>query len=615
MTAAIAYLDGPRLRRSLLAASQWVAAGREELNRINVYPVPDGDTGTNFFFTMKSITEALQRVGDAPLPEVSRAVAQAAVLGSRGNSGMMLSHFLVGFDEGVGARFRIRARELAIAIRQGFQRLEAALENPVEGTILTVCRQAAAGAQEAADRGADVGGVVRQALVHAEVALEHTPDLLRELKKAGVVDAGGMGFVRMLEGIVRLMDGTVSEEAVQDAQAFMGAAPAALAEVVEDRDHRFCAEVLVRGDALPSSAQARERLHELGGGSLLVLRTADLLRVHVHLNEPETLFQLAGGWGEVVTRKAEDMREQHRMLTEATRAVAIVADSSCDLPDDVLDRHGIGLVPLQVMMNDQVFQDRIEIQADAVYRAMRTGAQLTTSQPTVAKFAESFEHARAGAENVIAVILSSGLSGTYANAESARRVFRQGGVQLVDSRSASLGLGLLALRAAELAEAGWDAAAIVAEVERLRSRSGMFFTVDTLDNLVRSGRVSRVKGWLGNLLDMKPILSLDDEGRVTPVDRVRGRAALLPRVLDLIEQALPDRYVRLRMGVVHADAEPMAREIRDALHRRFRPFEIVVNPITAVIGVHAGPDAWGVFWQVEDGIPEGAGNKTAGNRI
>jgi fatty acid kinase fatty acid binding subunit len=230
-------------------------------------------------------------------------------------------------------------------------------------------------------------------------------------------------------------------------------------------------------------------------------------------------------------------------------------------------------------------------------------------------FSESYEHARAGADEVVAVILSSGLSGTHANAESARRAFQPGGIHLVDSRSASLGLGLLALRAAELAEAGWTADAIATEVVRLRGQAGMFFTVDTLDNLVRSGRVSRVKGWLGNMLDMKPIFSLDDDGRVTPVDRVRGRVNLLPRVLELVAEALPARYERLRMGVVHADAEAAARDIREALHRRFRPFDIVVNPITAVIGVHAGPDAWGVFWQVEDGAHGTTGNKAAAGTL
>jgi hypothetical protein len=609
---AIGYLDGPRLRRSLLAAAQWVGAGRDELNRINVFPVPDGDTGTNFWLTMKSIAEALHRLGDAPLPEVSRTVAEAAVMGSRGNSGIMLSHFLVGFDEGVGSRFRIRAHELAVAMRRGFQRLENALENPVEGTILTVCREAAAGAEHAARSGHDVSGVLRATLAHAEEALERTPDLLADLKRAGVVDAGGKGFVRMIEGVVRLMDGQRTAEAQEEQQAWAEMAPAAAFEVAEDRDYRFCTEVLVRGDDLPSSAEARAKVHELDGGSLLVLRMSDLLRVHVHLNDPHPLYELAERWGEVITRKAEDMREQHRMLAEAVRPVSVLTDTACDLPDDVLDQHGIGMVPLQLIAGDKVYLDRVELPPSEVYHLMRTSpAPLTTSQPTVAKFRECYELARAGAEQVVGVFLSSGLSGTFGNAESAARQFEAGGLHLVDSRSASLGLGMLALRGAELASAGWTGPEIAAELERLRSQSGLFFTVDTLDNLVRSGRVSRFRGWLGGVLDMKPILSFGADGRITPVDRVRGRAALLPRVLDLLEDTMPRERRRLRMGVVHADCERTAREVRDAVHQRFHPFEILLNPVTAVIGVHAGPNAWGVFYQVEDGIPERPGNNPA----
>jgi hypothetical protein len=604
---AIAYLDGPRLRRSLLAAATWVGAGRDELNRINVYPVPDGDTGTNFYLTMRSIQEALQRLGDAPLPEVSRTAAQAAVMGSRGNSGMMLSQFLVGFDEGLGARFRVRAAEVAAALRGGFERLQASLERPVEGTILTVCREAAVGAQTAAGEGADVCGVVRRALAEAERALARTPELLEDLRRAGVVDAGGKGFVRLIEGVVRLIDGKATEEATQDRQAFAALAPAALFEVAAERDYRYCTEVLVRGDALPGSQEVRGALHELGG-SLQVLRTGDLLRVHIHLNDPDALFRTAERWGEVLTRKAEDMREQHRMLAGERRPLTVVCDTACDLPDEVIDRHGIALVPLQIAIGERVYLDRVELGSAAFFAQLRAGVVATTSQPTAAQFGEAFEHARAAADEVLAVILSSGLSGTYGNAEAARRSFSAGGVRLFDSRSASLGAGLLALRAAELAEAGWSPAEITAELARVQGQSGMFFTVDTLENLIRSGRVSRVKGWLGGLLDFKPILSLDAEGRITPVDRVRGRHKLLPRVLQLLDEALPARRERLRMGVVHADCAELAAAVREALQRRYRPFEILVTPVTSVIATHAGPGAWGVFYQVEDGVPARRGN-------
>ncbi len=603
MGTSIGYLDGPRLRRSILAAAAWVGAGRDELNRINVFPVPDGDTGTNFTLTLKSIADAMHRLGDAPLPEVTRTAAQASVMGARGNSGMMLSHFRLGFSEGIGQRVRVRAHELAAAFRRGFERLQGALEDPVEGTILSVCRGAAVGAERAATQHGDILPVIKSTLQHADEALQRTPEQLAVLREAGVVDAGGKGFVRMLEGIIRLIErGMLAAETPDAAE---GVAPAALASVAAAEDFRFCTEALVRGTALPGSAEARAALAPLGG-SLLVLRAGDLLRVHVHTDDAEAVFRIAEGWGEIVTRKADDMREQHRLLTTATRRVAVVCDSSCDLPDAVLDRYGIAMVPLQLLFGDQTYLDRVEMGHEEFYRRMRGGgAHPTTSQPTPSQFTEAFEHARAGAAEVVVVLLSSGLSGTYANAEAARRTFAAGGVHLVDSRNVSFGVGFLAVRAAELAEAGWSGAAIARELERLRDQSGMFFTVDTLEHLLRSGRVSRVQAWLGGLLDMKPILSLDREGRAVAAARVRGREALLPRLLRLLDSRLPRERTRLRLGVAHADTPELAEQVRRALGERYAPIELMVAPVTGVLAAHVGPGAWGVFYQVEDGASAG----------
>ncbi len=603
MGTSIGYLDGPRLRRSILAAAAWVRAGRDELNRINVFPVPDGDTGTNFSLTLKSIADAMHRLGDAPLPEVTRTAAQASVEGARGNSGMMLSHFLLGFSEGIGDKVRVRAHEVAAAFRRGFERLEAALEDPVEGTILSVCREAAVGAERAATQHGDILPVIKSTLAHADQALQRTPDQLPVLKEAGVVDAGGKGFVGLLEGILHLIEKGMM--AADQGQAAAGAAPAALAEVAAAQDYRFCTEVLVRGDRLPSSADARFAIAPLGG-SLLVLRAGDLLRVHVHTDDAEAVFRIAEEWGEVVTRKADDMREQHRLLTTATRQVAVVCDSACDLPDGVLDRYGIAMVPLQLLFGTEVYLDRVEMNAAEFYRRLRAGAtSVTTSQPTPGQFTAAFEHARAGASEVVVVLLSSGLSGTYANAEAARRSFAAGGIHLVDSHSVSLGMGLLALRAAELAEAGWDGAAIARELERVRDQGGCYISVDNLKQLLRSGRVSRMQAWLGSLLDMKPILSLDREGTVTAAARVRHQAALLPRVLALLDAALPRQRQRLRFGVAHADSPELAEHVRRALKERYRPLDVMVSPVTGVLAAHVGIGAWGVFYQVEDGSPAG----------
>jgi uncharacterized protein len=613
MSVGIAYVDGPRLARSIFAAADWVTAGRDEINRINVFPVPDGDTGTNFSLTLRAVADALRALGDAPLPETARTMARAAVLGARGNSGMMLAHFLLGFSESLGDRASATTADIAAAVQAGSDRLYASLDDPREGTILTVAREAAAAARRAAADSPDIAEFMRRLLDEGEAALARTPQLLAVLREAGVVDAGGKGFVRMLEGVVRYIEGDPILPAELPAEA--AEAPAALVEVAAERDFQFCTEVLVRGEHLPPANEARSAMHTFGG-SVVVAAAGDILKIHVHTDSPEAVFTYAARWGRVETTKADDMRAQHRRLAHVERrAVAVVTDSSADLPDPVLDRHRIALVPLQVVFGDETFRDRVELKPEEFYRKLRSARELpTTSQPTPADFVRVLRDARAEADEVVAVLLSAALSGTFASAQAAVRAAGISGVHLVDSRSASLGLGMLALRGAELAAAGWGGAAIARELERIRAQAGMLLTVDRYDNLLRSGRVSRGKAWLAGMLDVKPILSLDAAGRVIPVDRVRGRDQVVPRVLALLDRRLTPRPRVIRFGVAHAEAPEMAERVRNALVAAYQPRECFVTLATGVLATHVGPGAWAVFYQVEDGPAERSGGAAEGTQ-
>lgn len=601
MTPGISYVDGPRLARSLVAAADWVAAGREEINRINIFPVPDGDTGTNFSLTLRSVADALRALGDASLQETARTASRAAVLGARGNSGMMLAHFLLGFTEGLGELEQATTADVARALRVGSDHLYASLEDPREGTILTVAREAAAAAEIAAERTDDISEFMKELLAEGKVALAHTPELMAVLKEAGVVDAGGMGFVRMLEGVVRFIDGDPILPASQLALTDEDFLPAAMAEVASERDFQYCTEVMIRGEALPSANEVRAAMHAFGG-SIVVVAASDILKLHVHTDTPDAVFTYAARWGRVETTKAEDMRAQHaRLAHDDRRNVAVVADSSADLPDAVLDRHQIALVPLQIVFGDETVLDRVELRPEDFYRRMRTSKVLpTTSQPTPGAFVRALRDGRQTAHEVVAVLLSAALSGTFQSAVAARKASQLDGVHLVDSRSASLGVGMLALRAAELAEDGWKAEAIVVELERIRDQSGMLLTVDRYDNLIRSGRVSRGKAWLGGMLDVKPILSLDDAGKVIPLDRVRGRDRLVGRVLEILEMRIGRRRRAIRFGVAHANAPDVAERVRTALIAAYQPKDCFVVFATGVLGTHVGEGAWGVFYQVED---------------
>ncbi|MCH8256085.1 MAG: DAK2 domain-containing protein, partial [Gemmatimonadetes bacterium] len=252
----IAYLDGSRLRRSLIAAADWVESGREELNRINVFPVPDGDTGTNLALTLRAVAQALAPLENAHLPVVTKAMADACVMSAHGNSGMLLSQFLLGFREALGERHSASPANVAAGFRAGANRLHAALDDPIEGTILTVCRETADAAELAASATRDFDDFMSRTLSGARTALLRTPELLSTLKQAGVVDAGGKGFVRLLEGIVRLIDGTPVASATSDKGKVVPAA-AAVTQVERDRDFRWCTEVLIRGGGFPPSTELR----------------------------------------------------------------------------------------------------------------------------------------------------------------------------------------------------------------------------------------------------------------------------------------------------------------------------------------------------------------------
>ncbi len=603
MTVGIAYVDGPRLSRSLFAASDWVAAGREEINRINVYPVPDGDTGTNFSLTLRSVVDALRALGDASLSETAKAAARGAVLGARGNSGMMLAHFLLGFAEGIGQKETATAMDVAAAIRRGADTLYTSLDDPREGTILTVAREAAAAAERAAADSTDISVFMKRMLEEGEEALARTPELLAVLKEAGVVDAGGMGFVRMVEGVVRFIEGDpiLPAPPIEAAQSEI---PAAQVEVAAERDFQFCTEVLLRGEQLPVANEVRTALRPFGG-SLVVAVAGDMLKIHVHTDTPQAVFTYVARWGVIEATKADDMRAQHRGLAhEERRPVAVVTDSSADLADGILDRHHISLVPLQVMFGDTVFQDRVELKAEDFYRRLRTAKALpTTSQPTPGDFVRIFRDARSEADEVVAVLLSGALSGTLQSAQAAVRAAGLDKIHLVDSKSASLGLGMLALRAAELAESGWRAPAIAEELKRIRSQSGLFLTVDKFDNLLRSGRVTKGRAWLAGMLDVKPILSLNAKGAIVPLDRVRGRDNVVPRVLSLLDRRLIPRPKALRFGIAHAEAPEIAERVRTALLAAYQPRDCFVTLATGVLATHVGSGAWALFYQVEDGNP------------
>ena len=603
------FLDGAGLRGALIVSAEYVQRHRADLNRINVFPVPDGDTGTNLALTVSSIADHLRRNSDTSVGAVAREAAQAGIMGARGNCGMILSHFLLGFADAVGDRSRLMVNDVGQVLRSATEHVYKALEKPVEGTMITIMRAIADEAERL--QHSDFIVLFERLLVKAREALANTPELLPALKARGVVDAGAKGFVHILEGMSGYLSGDPLT-ALQETPDY-GAEPevfaAAEAEYQAEEQFRFCTEALVRGAGLPTQDEARAWLRERGD-SLVVIRSGDLLKVHIHTDEPDQVFDYLRGFGELASHKAEDMQAQHAVaqrsaaghMTLARRPISVVTDTACDLPDEIVRGHGMHLVPLNLIFEDRVLRDRLDISADEFVDQLKKGAHPSTSQPAPAAFMDGFRRAQEEGENVVAVLLSSALSGTYASAQDALKQLgdTEVPVHLYDSKAGSLLQGLLALKASELGELGWEPARILAELERVRGQSGFFIVLDTFERALASGRVGRGKAWLGSLLDIKPVLDVDPTGKLAPIDRVRGRKNALPKMMEILERKVPKTARKVRFGVMHVAApemlEPVTREIR----ARWGNVDVVHAPGTPIIGTHAGEGAFGIAYLVED---------------
>ncbi len=611
----IGYIDGPRLRRAFLAACVQGRRVKAELNRINVFPVPDGDTGTNLALTLDAIADELSGLGERRADRVAAVAARSAILGARGNCGMMLSQFLLGFARGVEGRSRLTPDEFGAAFRHGARSLHGSVEKPVEGTILTVVRESAseAAARARTDGAADFVEVMERTLEAARESLARTPDLLPVLAEAGVVDAGAMGFVEMIAGVVALIERGVGAEGDVGATAASAAASdpshpdwspiAATGHPFVHGSRRYCTEILVEGDELPDEKTVRSALSE-GSEELLVIRADNVLKIHLHTDQPRAAIDYCATLGTVAAHKAEDMFAQYEAAREAAgtvrRPVGVLVDSGSDLPDAVARAHGIRTVPLLLLDGETSLKDRIDITSDDILARLESGGPLpTTSQPPPGDFIQAYEQAASEAEAVVAVFLAAKLSGIYRSAENSAAMVPHLDIHLVDSRGASILVGLLAVKAAELAEGGMPAEEIVAEIDRIRGRSGIFFTVRSLDRLIASGRVSQFAGWLGGVLDMKPVLGLAPDGTVKAYGKARGEDRARRLMLKMIEDEIPDGAGDVRFGIVHVGAPEVVEPLRRELRQRFGDPEILVAPITPVLATHLGLGAWGIAYMAD----------------
>lgn len=578
------------LRRALIAGVRRVIARRDALNRINVFPVPDGDTGSNLALTLGTVLSGALGRRAAGVGELLRRVGEHAVDGARGNSGAIVAQFFSGLSEAVGQRAALDAPGMAAALRSAAQSARAAMAQPREGTILSVITAFAEGGDPSLDSGNPKAWYVR-AVDAARAALARTPEQLPALRKAGVVDAGAQGFVDLLEGIEQFLQGAGGGEVGADDDACADLEAAAVhADLSEaDPQHRYCTECLLVGQDL-DRARVHAALGQLDADCVVVAGGRHRVRVHAHVADPGAMFSALAAFGEVEGAKADDMMAQARSARRGGR-VAVITDSSADLPAGMADALNLHVVPLRLSLGDRDHIDKLGMHAQTLYARLRQGdINVRTSQPAIGDFRRQFEFLLSHHPAVVYVGLSRAVSGTLQAGEAAAHRAHADRIHVWDSANAAGGLALLAMRAGELARDGADAQTILAALERLRPQTFTFAVAGDVSHIVRGGRVPRWLGWVARLLGAAPIARMKPDGRLHPINAVWGQSRIPEHFARYVASQMPES-TGWRVIVGHCDAPARGEALLAALRAALPVTESWLVETGAAVGVHAGPDA------------------------
>jgi len=594
------FLSGEALRLGLLAGARRVIAARDELNRINVFPVPDKDTGSNLAATMRGVVAKLNRP-HTTIASVGASVAAAALSSAQGNSGVILAQFFQGLREGFSDAAELSVAHFVSALRRATTSARKALAEPQEGTILTVITDVAEHLSARLAHLPSFRELIDEGVQAARASLARTPEKLASLKRAGVVDAGALGFVRFLEGIRDyLVEGRMAAPAT--AQPPDKEAADAVRDVWPERaDFRYCTEAVVSGSI--DRPRVIEVLQGLGD-SIVVAGSDEEVHAHVHTNVPAHVLEELAAFGPVNKTKVDDMFASLAGVPSpsANRAgIALVTDSVCNLPMPFFTEHRIHVVPMQIGFGQQTYLDRVDMTPSQFYKRWREDPVFPrTSQPSPASFLALYRHLSRHHEAILSVHISAEVSGTVQAATvAASQVSQETGVpiEVVDSRSASSAEGLVMWAAARAVaeDRPLDVCARVAR--QAADDASVIVFIPSIEGFVRGGRLSPLRGKISNILRLRPVLTVVN-GSLTVAAKVFGVAASRRRAVKTAMKRARGMTAPV-FCLSHSAAPQLAADVEKTLRAAIPQADVMITEAAPALGSHAGPG--GIAIAVLDG--------------
>ena len=571
-------ITNEHIYKSFILGAKYVIKEKDQLNSINVFPVADGDTGSNLASLMKSIIHK-SKMGKN-IHETLSSISNAALFGARGNSGIIFAEYIHGFTSSVH-QDPLTLTEFVNSMKVATSKAYASIEKPVEGTMITLMRRFSEMLDVMHKGSKDVLSVLQKAAEGLKDELLKTKEQLPVLKASDVVDAGAKGYLHFITGFTNAFLG-------EDIEIESNDLPEAHIHVesFSPDQTRYCTEVLIEGKQM-NLDQVRQLLHPLGD-SMVVAGHESLIRVHIHTNSPEKVFELIEPVGTIVDQKVDDMKRQFEVANHRKYRVALVTDSIADLPISYVEDNQIHVFNIAVMINDVTHFDKLTIKNDRFYQMMDT---LKTYPKSAAPNPKSIENLYSFLttyyDEILVVTVSSKMSATYNAFVQAKSLFQDKKITVVDSIQNSAAEGLIVYEANEQIKQGKSLDDVVAYIETLKKKTKILVSVKTLKYMVRSGRVKKVVGIAGKIMNLKPVISIDDEGHGIIFDKAFSQKMSDKKIFRHITEMVQQHGIK-SYALVHVNAQSRCDYYASVLKKITGIEPLYVSDISTIIAMNSG---------------------------
>jgi hypothetical protein len=583
-------LDGYVLGSMFKTGMTAVSRHRQRINQLNVFPVADGDTGTNLVYTIKAMVDNAKRTPS--FADALQSFSEAGMAQAMGNSGIIFASYVSGLAESGRGRDTSSLAEFAQIAHHAVSYAYDALDQPVEGTMISVIKAWAEFLLLEHRRFSSFEALLGEAVGEAHLALRQTTFQLPVLKRYNVVDAGAEGFVRFLEGMNSGFSSDSQSFSSAEADRETEGETVQIIEAgreVEAINFRFCTEATLVSAAGLDKETLLKRLRQFGD-SLLALPVRDGFKIHLHTDKPAAVFEMLAQLGHPTQGKIDDMFLQEAVRRDRKRTVAIVCDSIADLPEEYKLEQQIHTLPLSLTLGEIAYVDKRSIDPRRVFTYIDTHTDFpATSLPEPGRIRLLLEELAAQYDSILVITVSGKLSGTYqiVRKEAERLIPNGKPVAVVDSLLNSGAQGLLVQKAAELLDKGKSLEETVSSLLKMRERTRIYVALNSIANAVKGGRVPKTLGRVAMALGARPVMSLDGEGRGVTFGIGFSQQAMIRKILKIVDRKAKQPGIEAYC-IVHGDNAEAAGQCAAEIARLVGFAPAYVTEVSSVTAIHAG---------------------------